>query len=230
MFAPRSLPRIIQLPEKLGGPQNFVFLSSVLSTFVDELFPGMEVLGAYQFRRSTWKMHSSEPFSRANERALADDVAAKHYDWICRGLLAAGMEPSVYNIALAWNSGLQAVTTQRAPRSSHRYALRVANLVAEAERRTLAFLKRYCYARTAPLCGNSVGQDKWFIAEHMPRLYRFLNYRIVDSGSGVPEENLERIRIILEEIDKQLQQLAAIIRTEVARWGPIVREANIRAE
>ncbi|PAM55904.1 RNA degradosome polyphosphate kinase, partial [Acinetobacter baumannii] len=48
--APRSLPRIIQLPEKLGGPQNFVFLSSVLSTFVDELFPGLEVLGAYQFR------------------------------------------------------------------------------------------------------------------------------------------------------------------------------------
>ena len=26
-------------------------------------------LGAYQFRRSTWKMHSPEPFSRANERS-----------------------------------------------------------------------------------------------------------------------------------------------------------------
>ncbi|MCW4453578.1 polyphosphate kinase 1 [Flavobacterium sp. MXW15] len=48
--APRSLPRIIQLPEALGGPHTFVFLSSVLSAFVDELFPGMEVEGAYQFR------------------------------------------------------------------------------------------------------------------------------------------------------------------------------------
>jgi polyphosphate kinase len=48
--APRSLPRIIQLPESLGGPQNFVLLSAVLSTFVDEMFPGMEVQGAYQFR------------------------------------------------------------------------------------------------------------------------------------------------------------------------------------
>ncbi len=48
--APRSLPRIIQLPESLGGDQNFVLLSSVLSAFVDELFPGMEVQGAYQFR------------------------------------------------------------------------------------------------------------------------------------------------------------------------------------
>ena len=48
--APRSLPRIIQLPPSLGGDLNFVFLSSVLSTFVGELFPGMDVQGAYQFR------------------------------------------------------------------------------------------------------------------------------------------------------------------------------------
>jgi polyphosphate kinase len=49
--APRSLPRIIQMPQKIsGGEDDFVFLSSVLSAFVDELFPGMEVKGAYQFR------------------------------------------------------------------------------------------------------------------------------------------------------------------------------------
>jgi polyphosphate kinase len=49
--APRSLPRIIQLPQKVsGGEYDFVFLSSILSEFVDELFPGMEVKGAYQFR------------------------------------------------------------------------------------------------------------------------------------------------------------------------------------
>ena len=49
--APRSLPRIIQIPEEVsGGKYDFVFLSSVLSVFVDELFPGMEVKGAYQFR------------------------------------------------------------------------------------------------------------------------------------------------------------------------------------
>ncbi|MDR7069021.1 polyphosphate kinase [Pseudoxanthomonas japonensis] len=49
--APRSLPRIIHLPQRVaGGQHDFVFLSSVLSAFVDELFPGMEVKGAYQFR------------------------------------------------------------------------------------------------------------------------------------------------------------------------------------
>ncbi|MBW3549604.1 MAG: polyphosphate kinase 1 [Proteobacteria bacterium] len=49
--APRSLPRIIQIPQHIsGGPHDFVFLSAVLSSFVDELFPGMQVKGAYQFR------------------------------------------------------------------------------------------------------------------------------------------------------------------------------------
>ncbi|MDQ2703241.1 MAG: polyphosphate kinase 1 [Pseudomonadota bacterium] len=49
--APRSLPRIIQVPPGVsGGDNDFVFLSAMLSAFVDELFPGMEVKGAYQFR------------------------------------------------------------------------------------------------------------------------------------------------------------------------------------
>ncbi|MET0656143.1 MAG: RNA degradosome polyphosphate kinase, partial [Pseudoxanthomonas sp.] len=49
--APRSLPRIIHLPQRVsGGEHDFVLLSSVLSAFADEMFPGMEVTGAYQFR------------------------------------------------------------------------------------------------------------------------------------------------------------------------------------
>ena len=49
--APRSLPRIIRLPQEVAEtPYDFVFLSSILFQFVDELFPGMRVNGAYQFR------------------------------------------------------------------------------------------------------------------------------------------------------------------------------------
>jgi len=55
--------------------------------------------------------------------------------------------------------------------------------VAEAERQTLAFVKRYCYVRTAPLCGNSIGQDRQFLARYMPALEEFLNYRVVDVSS-----------------------------------------------
>jgi polyphosphate kinase len=50
--APRSLPRIIQLPEHLSKPdcQSFVFLSSIIRVHVDTLFQGLEVDGCYQFR------------------------------------------------------------------------------------------------------------------------------------------------------------------------------------
>ena len=50
--APRSLPRIIRLPEHLSSPgcHDYVFLSSVIRVHVDELFPGLNVDGCYQFR------------------------------------------------------------------------------------------------------------------------------------------------------------------------------------
>jgi oligoribonuclease len=54
---------------------------------------------------------------------------------------------------------------------------------AEAERQTLAFVKRYCFAQTAPLCGNSIGQDKRFLAKYMPQLLDFLHYKVVDVSS-----------------------------------------------
>ena len=50
--APRSLPRIIRLPDKLSeaGRDNYVFLSSVIHAHVADLFPGMNIDGCYQFR------------------------------------------------------------------------------------------------------------------------------------------------------------------------------------
>ncbi|MCI4567495.1 polyphosphate kinase 1 [Lysobacter sp. CFH 32150] len=79
--APRSLPRIIQLPEEVsGGPHDFVFLSSVLSVFVDELFPGMEVQGAYQFRvtRNSELMVDEEEVENL-ALALRDELIGRGY-------------------------------------------------------------------------------------------------------------------------------------------------------
>lgn len=55
--------------------------------------------------------------------------------------------------------------------------------VAEAERQTLNFVKRYCYKGTAPLCGNSIGQDKRFLVRYMPALHDFLHYKVIDVSS-----------------------------------------------
>ena len=50
--APRSLPRVIRLPEELSAPDRhqYVFLSSIIRVHVAELFPGLSVGGCYQFR------------------------------------------------------------------------------------------------------------------------------------------------------------------------------------
>ena len=49
--APRSLPRVIQLPPEVAGCEySFVFLSSILHAHVGALFAGMTVEGCYQFR------------------------------------------------------------------------------------------------------------------------------------------------------------------------------------
>lgn len=50
--APRALPRVIQFPEELcqSGEYKFVFLSSIIHAFAEDLFFGMKVKGCYQFR------------------------------------------------------------------------------------------------------------------------------------------------------------------------------------
>jgi len=49
--APRSLPRLIELPPELNeSGSNFVFLSSMIHAHAEKLFSGMQVKGCYQFR------------------------------------------------------------------------------------------------------------------------------------------------------------------------------------
>lgn len=86
-------------------------------------------LGPYQFRPATWKMHTDKPFRLAIQRAEADEVAVKHYEWIKRNFERAGVEVNSFNVALAWNSGVDAVLSGRSPSVSYNYAERVTNLV-----------------------------------------------------------------------------------------------------
>ena len=86
-------------------------------------------LGPYQFRQATWRMHTDKPFRLALDRAAADEVAIKHYEWIKRAFDQAGVEASAFNIAMAWNCGVEAVISGRVPTSSYGYAERVSNLV-----------------------------------------------------------------------------------------------------
>jgi len=51
---------------------------------------------------------------------------------------------------------------------------------AEVEARMITFMQAYVPARTSPMCGNSICQDRRFLARHLPRLEAYFHYRNLD--------------------------------------------------
>ena len=51
---------------------------------------------------------------------------------------------------------------------------------ADAEQLTLDFLSQWSDKRSSPICGNSICQDRRFLARHMPKLEDFFHYRNLD--------------------------------------------------
>jgi polyphosphate kinase len=77
--APRSLPRLIRLPDELGT-RRFVFLGTIVEAFVSKLFSGMYVRGCYQFRVT----RNSDLFVEQEEvddllRAVEGELAARSF-------------------------------------------------------------------------------------------------------------------------------------------------------
>lgn len=55
--------------------------------------------------------------------------------------------------------------------------------VAEAERQTLEFVKKWTKKGQAPLCGNSIWVDRRFLHKEMPALEDHMHYRMIDVSS-----------------------------------------------
>jgi polyphosphate kinase len=77
--APRSLPRLIRLPDELGS-RHFVFLGTIVEAFVSRLFDGMRMRGCYQFRVT----RNSDLFVEQEEvddllRAVEGELASRRY-------------------------------------------------------------------------------------------------------------------------------------------------------
>jgi oligoribonuclease len=53
----------------------------------------------------------------------------------------------------------------------------------KAEDLTLHFIQKYCKKKTAPLCGNTIWQDRRFLVKYMPKLEQYLHYRTIDVSS-----------------------------------------------
>ena len=50
----------------------------------------------------------------------------------------------------------------------------------DAEKATLYFLEKHLSPKKAPLCGNTIGQDRRFLVKYMPQLHDFFHYRSID--------------------------------------------------
>lgn len=87
----------------------------------------------------------------------------------------------------------------------------------QAEKETLEFLQLHCKKDESPLCGNSVWQDRRFLARHMPELENFFHYRIVDVSSikelvrrwypSLPPYEKKKSHIALEDIRESISEL-----------------------
>ncbi len=100
--APRSLPRLIHLPRDCArGPNDFVFLSSIIHAHVGDLFPAMRVTGCYQFRVT----RNSDLFVDDEEvddllRALKGELPSRRYGDAVRLEVADNCPSDITNFLL----------------------------------------------------------------------------------------------------------------------------------
>ncbi len=106
---------------------------------------------------------------------IATIMTDSHLNILAEGPVFAIHQPDDVMLAMdKWNtrqhgkSGL----TERVKKSSTR--------LAEAEEKTLEFLQYYVPAKHSPMCGNSICQDRRFMARLMPTLEAFFHYRNLD--------------------------------------------------
>ncbi len=100
---------------------------------------------------------------------------------------------------------------------------------AQAERATLDFLAQHVAPGASPMCGNSICQDRRFLARWMPELERFFHYRNLDVSTlkelarrwmpeQVPDVAKHSAHRALEDIYESIHELAHY-RTHIFRHG-----------
>ena len=87
----------------------------------------------------------------------------------------------------------------------------------DAEQQTLEFIKQYVPKNTAPLCGNSVWNDRQFLVKEMPTVTDYLHYRMVDVSiikelarrwyPGLPKFEKKGTHLALDDIRESVFEL-----------------------
>ena len=88
--------------------------------------------------------------------------------------LAIAHPPAVLEAMDDWNRN------QHAKSGLWQRVLEQGVAMAEAQARTLAFLRQWVPEGASPMCGNSICQDRRFLHRQMPQLQRYFHYRNLD--------------------------------------------------
>jgi oligoribonuclease len=106
---------------------------------------------------------------------IATIVTDKHLNVLAEGpVLAVHQSQSILNAMDDWNRNQHG-------RSGLAARVSASDIDApSAERRTLDFLEAWVEPKRSPMCGNSICQDRRFLARHMPSLEAYFHYRNLD--------------------------------------------------
>ncbi|MFP4147344.1 MAG: oligoribonuclease [Halorhodospira sp.] len=106
---------------------------------------------------------------------MAVVVTDSNLDTVAEGpVLAIHQDPALLDRMDAWN-------TRQHGQSGLIERVRASTITeADAEAQVLAFLQQHVPRRTSPMCGNSICQDRRFLAQWMPELEAYFHYRHID--------------------------------------------------
>ena len=109
---------------------------------------------------------------------IATIVTDQYLNEVAQGpVLAIGQPKSIMDGMDEWN------TRQHGESGLTERVLESSLSLDDAETQTLAFLEQHVSPATSPMCGNSICQDRRFLARQMPRLEAYFHYRNLDVSS-----------------------------------------------
>jgi oligoribonuclease len=154
---------------------------------------------------------------------IATIVTDKHLNVLAEGpVIAIHQSETVMKAMDEWN-------TNQHGRSGLTARVLASDIdAAAAERRTLAFLGEWLEARRSPMCGNSICQDRRFLARYMPSLEAFFHYRNLDV-STLKELALRWAPTVAEGFRKNSTHLALDDVRDSIRELQYYRERLLRA-
>jgi hypothetical protein len=131
--------------------------------------------GPWQITGRVWSLQMpGKPFAQARQYGPARACAVKHVRWLAAQLQARGVHASAFNLALAWNAGLEGATRGRAPERAYEYARAVEALYNGAiGQKTLNSPAEFSSRRSVSveqMCASAFAMKSLYHAENLPVL------------------------------------------------------------